>query len=123
VLLATTQQGDVPLFCRALDGNTSDQVSLLTVVEALAELLRSVDAVLVLTNQMPSVRCRVLPRGGPWTAACDRIHADGRVSLRRLSGETVALSCCLGGRIRLRRRPPLSHRLPPHLPARGYFPE
>jgi transposase len=41
--LATTRQGDVPLFCRALDGNASDKVSLLAAVEALAEQLRPAD--------------------------------------------------------------------------------
>src|SRR5258706_4202398 len=39
--LATTRQGDVPLFCQALDGNTSDKVSLVAAVEALAEQLRA----------------------------------------------------------------------------------
>src|SRR5258708_6973704 len=41
--LATTRQGDVPLFCQALDGNgnASDKVSLLAAVEALAEQLRA----------------------------------------------------------------------------------
>jgi transposase len=38
--LATTRQGDVPLFCQALDGNTSDKESLVAAVEALAEQLR-----------------------------------------------------------------------------------
>jgi len=41
--LATTREGDVPLFLRPLDGNTSDQVSLLAAVEALADQLRSAD--------------------------------------------------------------------------------
>jgi transposase len=41
--LATTRAGDVPLFCQALDGNTSDKVSLVAAVEALSEQLR-VDA-------------------------------------------------------------------------------
>jgi transposase len=41
--LATTRQGDVPLFCQALDGNASDKVSLLAAVEALAEQLRGAD--------------------------------------------------------------------------------
>ena len=41
--LATTRQGDVPLFCQALDGNANDKVSLLAVVEALADQLRSAD--------------------------------------------------------------------------------
>jgi transposase len=39
--LATTRQGDVPLFCQALDGNASDKVSLVAAVEALAEQLRA----------------------------------------------------------------------------------
>src|SRR5262249_56943742 len=38
--LATTRQGDVPLFCQALGGNASDKVSLVGAVEALAEQLR-----------------------------------------------------------------------------------
>jgi transposase len=42
--LATTRQGDVPLFCQALDGNASDKVSLLAAVEALAEQLRLSEA-------------------------------------------------------------------------------
>jgi transposase len=41
--LATTREGDVPLFMRPLDGNSSDQVSLLAAVEALAEQLRTPD--------------------------------------------------------------------------------
>jgi transposase len=39
--LATTRQGDVPLFCQALDGNASDKVSLVAAVEALADQLRA----------------------------------------------------------------------------------
>jgi transposase len=38
--LATTRAGDVPLYCPALEGNASDKVSLIAVVEALAEQLR-----------------------------------------------------------------------------------
>jgi transposase len=34
--LATTRAGDVPLYCQALDGNATDKVSLVAVVEALA---------------------------------------------------------------------------------------
>jgi transposase len=41
--LATTRAGDVPLYCQALDGNVSDKVSLVAVVEALAEQLRGDD--------------------------------------------------------------------------------
>jgi transposase len=39
--LATTRQGDVPLYCQALDGNASDKISLVEAVEALAEQLRT----------------------------------------------------------------------------------
>jgi transposase len=41
--LATTQEADLPLFLRPLDGNSSDQVSLLAAVEALQEQLRAPD--------------------------------------------------------------------------------
>jgi transposase len=41
--LATTRDGDVPLFLRPLDDNSSDQVSLLAAVEALADQLRMGD--------------------------------------------------------------------------------
>jgi transposase len=39
--LATTHEGDVPLFLRPLDGNSSDQVTLASAVEALHEQLRT----------------------------------------------------------------------------------
>jgi transposase len=39
--LATTQESDLPLFLRPLDGNSSDQVSLIAAVEALQEQLRA----------------------------------------------------------------------------------
>jgi transposase len=42
--LATTRQGDIPLFCQALDGNASDKASLVAAVEALAAQLRAADA-------------------------------------------------------------------------------
>jgi transposase len=38
--LATTQEGDVPVFLRALDGNSSDKVTLASAIEALQEQLR-----------------------------------------------------------------------------------
>src|SRR5262249_32921213 len=39
--LATTRQGDVPLFCQALEGNASDKASVVAAVEALADQLRA----------------------------------------------------------------------------------
>jgi transposase len=41
--LATTRQGDVPLFCQALDGNASDKVSLVAAMETLADQLRATE--------------------------------------------------------------------------------
>jgi transposase len=41
--LATTRQGDVPLYLQTLDGNASDKVSLVAAVAALAEQLRGED--------------------------------------------------------------------------------
>lgn len=38
--LATTRQGDIPFYLHALDGNTSDKVSLVDAVEALGEQLQ-----------------------------------------------------------------------------------
>ncbi len=38
--LATTRQGDIPLYLHALDGNASDKVSLVAAVEALGEQLQ-----------------------------------------------------------------------------------
>ena len=39
--LGTTQDGDIPLFLRPLDGNSSDQRTLLSAIQALAEQLRT----------------------------------------------------------------------------------
>jgi transposase len=39
--LATTREGDVPLFCQSLDGNASDKVSLVAAVVTLAAQLRA----------------------------------------------------------------------------------
>ena len=56
--LATTRQGDVPFFCQALDGNTSDKVSLLGVV------LRSLTPAAVGMVRRPNIwalACRIVP--------------------------------------------------------------
>ena len=42
--LATTHDGDVPLFLQPLDGNNSDKVSLLAAVMAIQKQLREADA-------------------------------------------------------------------------------
>jgi len=41
--LATTHDGDIPLFLQPLDGNSSDKVSLLAAIQALQEQLRTTD--------------------------------------------------------------------------------
>lgn len=41
--LATTHDGDIPLFLQPLDGNSSDKVSLLAAVQAIQEQLRATD--------------------------------------------------------------------------------
>src|SRR5258708_8941657 len=41
--LATTHDGDIPLFLQPLDGNSSDKVSLLTAIQAIQEQLRATD--------------------------------------------------------------------------------
>jgi transposase len=41
--LATTHEGDVPLFLQPLSGNSSDKVSLLAAVQAIQEQLRATD--------------------------------------------------------------------------------
>jgi transposase len=41
--LATTHEGDVPLFLQPLDGNSSGKVSLLAVVMAIQKQLREAD--------------------------------------------------------------------------------
>ncbi len=51
--LATTRQGDVPLFCQALDGNASDKVSLVAAVEALAAQLRAAAAAADAEEEVP----------------------------------------------------------------------
>jgi transposase len=42
--LATTKEGDIPLFLQPLDGNSSDKVTLASAVEALHEQLRTPDS-------------------------------------------------------------------------------
>src|SRR5205823_9758325 len=42
--LATTHEGDVPLFLQPLDGNSSDKVSLLAAITTIQEQLREANA-------------------------------------------------------------------------------
>src|SRR5438034_521906 len=46
IALATTHDGDVPLFLQPLDGNSSDKVSLLAAITTIQAQLREANAVL-----------------------------------------------------------------------------
>ncbi len=77
--LATTHDGDVPLFLQPLDGNNSDKVSLLAAVMAIQKQLREADAepsVYVADNgiyseanmrQLNAAGVKWVSRGQPWS--------------------------------------------------------
>jgi transposase len=74
--LATTREGGVPLFMRPLDGNSSDQVSLLAALEALAEQLRAPEAPVAAADQRE--RPLFVADGGLYNeAAMRRLNAAG----------------------------------------------
>jgi transposase len=74
--LATTREGDVPLFLRPLDGNSSDRVSLLAAVEALADQLRSADG----AKEPSAERTLFVADGGLYSEA-----ARGRLNAARIA--------------------------------------
>jgi transposase len=74
--LATTREGAVPLFLRPLDGKTSDQVSLLAAVEALADQLRSADTAVAPASLLPQEPRLFVADGGLYSeAAMGRLNA------------------------------------------------
>ncbi len=76
--LATTRDGDVPLFLRPLDGNSSDQVSLVAAVEALADQLRGPDATDATDAADQRERPLFVADGGLYSeAAMARLNAAG----------------------------------------------
>jgi transposase len=87
--LATTHDGDVPLFLRPLSGNSSDQVSLLAAVEALQEQLRAPEAteeaIYVADGAIYSVAnmTRLNALGIPWTSRVPGTSVEAKAALSR----------------------------------------
>jgi transposase len=114
--LATTRAGDVPLFCKALDGNASDQVSLVAAVEALAEQLRTQD------EDEAATPIFVADSGLYSADNVTRLHAAGVRWISRVPDTSTAARAALvvmlprcGGEDLVRRQPvmrspPSSHR-------------
>jgi len=74
--LATTHEGDVPLFLQPLDGNSSDKVSLLAVITAIQEQLRE-------AKEEPSVY--VADNGIYSEANMQKLNAAGITWISRVS--------------------------------------
>lgn len=86
--LATTHEGDVPVFPRSLSGNSSDQVSLLAAAEALHEQLRAPD------DAEESV---YVADGALYSAAnMTRLNALGIPRISRVPGTSVEAKAALG---------------------------
>ncbi|HEY1391689.1 MAG TPA: IS1634 family transposase [Ktedonobacterales bacterium] len=86
VALATTREGDVPLYCQALDGNASDKVSLVAAVEALAAQVRSADEeapIFVADSGLYSAAnvARLAGAGVRWISRVPDTSADARAAL------------------------------------------
>src|SRR5260221_6073621 len=97
--LATTREGDVPLFLRPLSGNSSDQVSLVAAVEALAEQLRAPegDAATEVADQHE--RPLFVADGGLYNvAAMRRLNAAGIAWVSRVPTTLTAAQAALGRR-------------------------
>jgi len=81
--LATTHEGDIPLFMQPLDGNTSDKVSLLSAILAIQTQLRETDgeaSVYVADNGVYSeANMRQLNQGGvKWISRVSETLAEAR---------------------------------------------
>src|SRR5258708_24896606 len=95
--LATTREGDVPLFMRPLDGNSSDQVSLVAAVEALSDQLRTPDT--SAEADMPPERSLFVADGGRYSeAAMRRLDAAGIAWVSRVPATLTAAQTALGRR-------------------------
>lgn len=91
--LATTRDGDIPLFLRPLDGNSSDQVSLLAAVEAMAEQLRASGDP---EAADPSERPLFVADGGLYSAAAmARLDAAGIAWVSRVPATLTAAQTAL----------------------------
>ncbi len=87
--LATTHEGDVPVFLRPLSGNSSDQVSLVAAMEALQEQLRAPEAgeeaMYVADGAMYSTAnmTRLNALGIPWISRVPATSAEAKAMLGR----------------------------------------
>ena len=87
--LATTHDGDIPLFLRPLSGNSSDQVSLVAAVEALYDQLRAPEAAEeaiyvadgAIYSTMNMTRLNAL--GIPWTSRVPGTSVEAKAALGR----------------------------------------
>jgi transposase len=86
--LATTHEGNVPLFLRPLSGNSSDQVSLVAAVEALHTQLHAPDA--------PEEAVYVADGAIYGTANMTRLNAAGIPWISRAPGTSVEAKAALG---------------------------
>jgi transposase len=93
--LATTREGDVPLFLRPLDGNSSDQVSLLATVEALADQLRAPDESNAEAADQREHPLFVADGGLYSAAAMGRLSAAGIVWVSRVPATLTAAQTAL----------------------------
>jgi len=90
--LATTHDGDIPLFLRPLDGNSSDKATLLMTVTALQDQLRRADgepSVYVADNGIYSeANIRQLNEAGvKWVSRVSETLTEAQTILREGSGE------------------------------------
>jgi transposase len=90
--LATTHDGDIPLFLRPLDGNSSDKATLLMTVTALQDQLRGADgepSVYVADNGIYSeANMRQLNEAGvKWVSRVSETLTEAQTILREGSGE------------------------------------
>jgi transposase len=92
--LATTREGDVPLFLRPLDGNSSDQVSLLAAIEALADQLRTDHATADAADQQE--RPLFVADGGLYSEpSMSRLNAAGIAWVSRVPATLTAAQTAL----------------------------
>jgi len=90
--LATTHDGDIPLFLQPLDGNSSDKVSLLSAIQAIQEQLRATDeaaSVYVADNGVYSeANMRILNQGKvKWISRVSETSTHAKTALAQ-SDET-----------------------------------
>ncbi len=96
--LATTHEGDVPLFLRPLDGNSSDQVSLVDAVETLAEQLRAEEATPGTEAADQPEHPLFVADGGLYSeATMSRLSAAGIAWVSRVPATLTAAQMALAG--------------------------